>query len=29
VMQRIAERKGYGLRPDGDNPGAHIIDFEP
>jgi hypothetical protein len=27
VMQRIAQRKGYGFRPDGDNPGAHIIDF--
>ena len=28
VMQRIAERKGYGFRPDGDNPGAHIIDYD-
>lgn len=29
VMQRIAERKGYDFRPDGDNPGAHVIDFDP
>jgi len=28
LMQRIAERKGYGFRPDGENPGAHIIDFD-
>ena len=28
IMQGIAERKAYGFRPDGNNPGAHIIDFE-
>lgn len=28
LMQRIAARKGYGFKPDRDNPGAHILDFD-
>lgn len=28
LMQLIAERKGYELRPDRNNPGAHLLDFD-
>ena len=27
TLQVIARRKGYGLRRDAENPGAHLIDF--
>ena len=28
LMQLIAARKGYAFKPDRNNPGAHLLDFE-